>query len=71
VVSCGGIERLHRDQPGHSQELVGLVEDPVAPVPGFSVRNAPHARRDSRDDLTHHRLGVGQVDAAIEMNVLR
>ncbi len=37
--------------------------------PGLSIRNAPHAGRDPRDDLTHHRLGFGQVDTAIEMDM--
>ena len=41
------------------------------PGPGLSIRNAPHAGRDPCDDLTHHRLGFGQVDAAIEMKMSR
>jgi len=41
------------------------------PGPRVSIRNAPHARRDPRDDLTHHRLGFGQVDTAIEMDMSR
>ena len=39
--------------------------------PGLSIRNAPHAGRDPRDNLTHHRLGFGQVDTAIEMDMSR
>jgi len=64
-------ERPGRNQRGRLQELLHLEEDPVTPVPGLAVRNPPHARRDPRSDLPHHRLGIGQVDTAVEMGVRR
>src|SRR5215472_8028552 len=64
-------ERPGRNQRGRLQELLHLEEDPVATVPDLPVGNPAQARRDPHGDLPHHRLGISQVDAAIEMSMSR
>jgi hypothetical protein len=40
-------------------------------LPRSPVRDPPQAGRDPRGDLPQHRLGVGQVDTAVEVHVIR
>ena len=52
----------------HLLELRDLVVDPVAPLARLAIGHAPHAARDARADLPHHRLGVRQVHRPVEMH---
>ena len=69
TVAGYAVERARRNQRFRLLELLHLEEDPVTPVPGLAIGNAPQPGRDPGGDLAQHRLGVSQVDTAVEMNV--
>jgi len=71
VVPFRRTRRPGRHQPGQLREPLELEEDPAAPVPGLPIRDPPQPGGDPRGDLAHHRLGIVQVDAAVEVDMIR